>query len=96
MGGAVRDRREKPMIDKSGVQRTDIRVSPDGAQSAPAGAGQDVPALKPFEVRLIANIREDWALEFGSREVRLVIEYQNGVPVLIRATGERVKEEKLK
>ena len=84
------------MIDKPGARRTDVRVGPDGTKGAPAGAGQAAPALKPFESKLIANIRRDWALTFGSREVRLVIEYQDGVPVLIRVTGNRVKEEKLK
>ncbi len=96
MGGAVRDRCEMPMIEKPGARRTDVRVGPDGAKGAPAGAGQAAPALKPCESKLIANIRRDWALKFGSREVRLVIEYQDGVPVLIRVTGNRVKEEKLK
>lgn len=88
---------EKPMIDKSGVRRAETRVSPnDGARSVPAGAGPTASALKSFEAKLIANIREDWALKFGSREVRLVIEYQDGVPVLIRITSNKVQEEKLK
>lgn len=34
--------------------------------------------LRSCEAKLICCIRNDWALEFGSREVRLVIEYQEG------------------
>ncbi|MCL6553193.1 MAG: hypothetical protein K6W08_08750 [Firmicutes bacterium] len=52
--------------------------------------------LRPCEAKLLAYIRNHWALEFGTREVRLVIEYQNGVPVLIRVTGNIVREEKLR
>jgi len=52
--------------------------------------------LRPCEAKLLAYIRNHWALEFGTREVRLVIEYQNGVPVLIRVTGNVVREEKLR
>lgn len=96
MGGAVRGWGAESMTDKSGVRPTDLRVGPDGTRSAPAGAEPSVSALKSCESKLIASIRGDWALEFGSREVRLVIEYQDGVPVLIRVTGNAVKEEKLK
>ncbi|MDR7555329.1 MAG: hypothetical protein QN157_06940 [Armatimonadota bacterium] len=52
--------------------------------------------LRSCEAKLLSYIRNHWALEFGTREVRLVIEYQNGVPVLIRVTGNIVKEEKLR
>ena len=55
-----------------------------------------MPVLRPCEARLIARIRGDWAVGFGSREVRLTIEYQDGVPVLIRVTGNRLQEEKLR
>ncbi|MBI3974953.1 MAG: hypothetical protein HY334_01015 [Armatimonadetes bacterium] len=51
--------------------------------------------LRSCEARLIASIRNDWAVQFGSREVRLIIEYQDGVPVLIRVVESSVKEEKL-
>ncbi|MDQ7857912.1 MAG: hypothetical protein QN174_02455 [Armatimonadota bacterium] len=53
-------------------------------------------ALRPCEAKLVACIRNHWALDFGTREVRLVIEYQDGVPVLIRVTGNIVREEKLR
>lgn len=52
--------------------------------------------LKPYEAKLLKYIRSHWALDFGTREVRLLIEYQDGVPVLIRVTGNTVKEEKLR
>lgn len=54
------------------------------------------PGLRSCEAKLIRYIRDRWAIEHGSRAVRLVIEYQDGVPVLIRVTGNTVKEEKLK
>jgi hypothetical protein len=52
--------------------------------------------LRSCEAKLLSYIRNHWALEFGTREVRLVIEYQNSVPVLIRVTGNVVREEKLR
>lgn len=52
--------------------------------------------LKSCEAKLITYIRKDWALAFGTREVQLVIEYQEGEPVLIRVTDNKVTEEKLK
>lgn len=54
------------------------------------------PALRSCEAKLLACIRNDWALDFGTREVRLVIEYQDHTPVLIRVTMNTVKEEKLR
>jgi len=57
---------------------------------------QTEPTLRSCEAKLLGLIRDRWALDFGSREVRLLIEYQDGVPVLIRVTGNSVKEEKLK
>jgi len=53
-------------------------------------------ALRGCEVKLIDFIRNHWTLEYGSREVRLIIEYQDKVPVLIRVTENVIKEEKLK
>lgn len=53
-------------------------------------------SLRPCEAKLLNLIRNRWALDFGTREVRLVIEYQDRFPVLIRVTGNVVKEEKLK
>jgi hypothetical protein len=41
--------------------------------------------LRSCEAKLIEAIRNDWALDCGSREVVLVIEYEDGVPVTIRA-----------
>lgn len=64
-----------------------------------SGGGVAAPreqTLRSCEARLIACIRNDWALAFGSRKVRLVIEYQEGVPVLIRVTENAITEEKLK
>ena len=52
--------------------------------------------LRSCEAKLVSFIRDHWALDFGTREVRLVIEYQDRLPVLIRVTGNVVKEEKLK
>ena len=54
------------------------------------------PGLRSCETKLLGLIRNRWALEFGTREVRLMIEYQDKVPVLIRITENVVKEEKLK
>lgn len=82
-------------VDKTGkaanrvVDRTDSAVV---RTPAPTPDGD----LRPCEAKLLAYIRNHWALEFGTREVRLVIEYQNGVPVLIRVTGNIVREEKLR
>ncbi|HEU4679278.1 MAG TPA: hypothetical protein VFS35_07140 [Terrimicrobiaceae bacterium] len=52
--------------------------------------------MRSCEAKLLACIRNDWALDFGTREVRLVIEYQDHTPVLIRVTMKTVKEEKLR
>ncbi len=77
--------------------RTEMPVAgPDGAQGSGTSVGRSEPALRSCEVTLIARIRNDWAVQFGSRDVRLIIEYQDGVPVLIRVTANTVKEEKLK
>ncbi len=66
------------------------------ATGAARGAEAAAVSLRSCEAKLIASIREDWALQFGSREVRLIIEYQDGLPVLIRVTDNKVKEEKLR
>lgn len=68
----------------------------DGARVGAAAAARPEPALRSCEAKLLSCIRNHWAVEFGTREVRLVIEYQNGVPVLIRVTANRVTEEKLR
>jgi hypothetical protein len=68
----------------------------DGVGSRGVTAGQAEPVLRSCEAKLIDYIRNHWALEFGSREVRLIIEYQNGVPVLVRVTENTVREEKLR
>lgn len=52
--------------------------------------------LRACEAKLIGNIRGPWAIDHGSRAVRLIIEYQDRVPVLIRVTKNVVKEEKLR
>lgn len=52
--------------------------------------------LKSCEAKLVSLIRNHWALDFGTREVRLTIEYQDKVPVLIRVTENVVREEKLR
>lgn len=52
--------------------------------------------LRGCEAKLIDFIRNHWTLDYGSREVCLIIEYQDNVPVLIRVTENVVKEEKLK
>ncbi|MGH2395633.1 MAG: hypothetical protein ACRDFW_01315 [bacterium] len=54
------------------------------------------PALRSCEAKLLACIRNDWAVDYGTREVRLVIEYQDRTPVLIRVTMNTVKEEKFR
>ena len=82
------------MTDEPATMRTHAHfLSERGPGSGAAAAEQ---TLGSCEARLIACIRNDWALAFGSREVRLIIEYQEGVPVLIRVTASRIKEEKLK
>ena len=55
-----------------------------------------VAGLRSCEAKLLARIHNEWALDFGTREVRLLIEYQDGVPVLIRVTDNTVREEKLR
>lgn len=71
----------------NGNHKTDHqRTGPDRLESP----------LKSCEARLLACIRGDWAVEYGTREVRLLIEYQDGTPVLIRVTANAVKEEKLR
>lgn len=52
--------------------------------------------IRSCEAKLIDSIHNHWALDFGTREVRLLIEYQDKVPVLIRVTENTVREEKLK
>ncbi len=54
------------------------------------------PALRSCEAKLLDRIRNDWAVDYGAREVRLVIEYQDHTPVLIRVTMNTVKEEKFR
>ncbi len=68
----------------------------EGVRVSAAAAARPEPALRSCEAKLLSYIRNHWAVEFGTREVRLVIEYQNGVPVLIRVTANRVTEEKLR
>ncbi len=68
----------------------------EGAPGSTTTVEQWEPALRSCEARLIARIRNDWALRFGSREVQLVIEYGDGLPVLIRVMENRIAEEKLK
>jgi hypothetical protein len=70
-----------------------IRQSIDGVGII--GTGTD-PALRSCEAKLLAHIRTDWAVDYGTREVKLLIEYQDGAPVLIRVTKSTVKEEKLR
>jgi len=69
---------------------------PEDVPSLEATVRQAGPALRSCEAKLLGAIRGPWALAFGTREVRLLIEYQDGVPVLIRVTGNQVKEEKLR
>ena len=52
--------------------------------------------LRSCESKLLALIRTRWALEYGTRRVGLIIEYQDRVPVLIRIVENSVAEEKLK
>lgn len=54
------------------------------------------PALRSCEAKLLASIRNDWAVDYGAREVRLVIEYQDRTPVLIRVTMNTITEEKFR
>ena len=54
------------------------------------------PALRSCEAKLLATIRNEWAVDYGSREVQLIIEYQDRTPVLIRVTMNTVKEEKFR
>lgn len=68
----------------------------DGVRASAAEAARPEPALRSCEAKLLSYIRNHWAVEFGTREVHLVIEYQDRVPVLIRVTANRVSEEKLK
>ena len=80
-------------------RRVRTNVNPTGrveAKSSDMAAGPPEQTLRSCEAKLITYIRKDWALAFGSREVQLVIEYQEGVPVLIRVTDNKVTEEKLK
>ena len=73
-------------------------ANPTGHVEDRSGDIADLPeqTLKSCEAKLITYIRKDWALAFGTREVQLVIEYQEGEPVLIRVTDNKVTEEKLK
>ncbi|HET7852954.1 MAG TPA: hypothetical protein VFM04_00645 [Candidatus Methylomirabilis sp.] len=70
-----------------------IRQSGNGPEKVSHPVG---PALRSCEAKLLACIRDEWAVEYGSREVRLVIEYQDRTPVLIRVTMNTVTEEKLR
>ena len=54
------------------------------------------PGLRSCAAKLLARIHNDWVLDFGTREIRLLIEYQDGVPVLIRVADNTVREEKLR
>lgn len=81
-GGALSTKRPPSVLVSSGAEKTTVDHSD--------------PGLRSFEAKLIDLIRNGWALEFGTREVRLVIEYQDKVPVLIRICENVVKEEKLK
>lgn len=78
-----------PPVGPRGQQRTFSEGSLDGLERGDA-------TLRSCEAKLVSFIRKHWALDFGSREVRLVIEYQDHLPVLIRVTENVVKEEKLK
>lgn len=68
----------------------------DGVRGSPGATVRPEPTLRSCEAKLLSYIRNHWAVDFGTREVRLVIEYQDGVPVLIRVTANRVTEEKLR
>jgi hypothetical protein len=85
-GGAVSVRRPS-----SGIVSSERAHKPEADTVNLPDAG-----VRSCEAKLLGLIRNRWALEFGTREVRLVIEYQDKVPVLIRITGNVVKEEKLK
>lgn len=69
-------------------------MNPNGG-AVPA-ASYTASGLKSCEAKLVSLIRNHWALDFGTREVRLTIEYQDKVPVLIRVTQNVVREEKLR
>jgi hypothetical protein len=81
-GGAISAKRPPSVLVSSGTEK--------------AAVDHSDPELRSCEAKLIGLIRNHWALDFGTREVRLVIEYQDNVPVLIRVTENVVKEEKLK
>ena len=72
------------------------------AESRPSAVRGLSPSARPAagfrscEAKLMARIHNEWALDFGTREIRLLIEYQDGVPVLIRVTDNTVREEKLR
>ena len=70
-----------------------IRQSGDGSQKVTRPFS---PALRSCEAKLLASIRNDWAVDHGSREIQLIIEYQDRAPVLIRVTRNTVKEEKFR
>ncbi len=85
------------MTEKLAAKRSDAHAPhSDGARGSAIPLGRAAPLLRSCEVELIGRIRGDWVVAFGSREVRLIIEYQDGVPVLIRVMENTVKEEKLK
>ncbi len=81
-GGAVSAKRPLSVLAPSGAERATADDSDSDRRSC--------------EAKLVNLIHNRWALEFGSREVRLVIEYQDKKPVLIRIIENVVKEEKLK
>ncbi len=70
-----------------------IRQSGDGTEKVTRPVN---PALRSCEAKLLACIRNDWAVDYGTREVRLIIEYQSRTPVLIRVIKNTVTEEKLR
>jgi hypothetical protein len=80
---------------EAGMTPETISVSA-GPQGVARTAMRLDPVLRSCEAKLLMCIRNHWALDFGTREVRLLIEYQDGVPVLIRVTDNAVREEKLK
>lgn len=82
-GGALSAKRPPSVLVSTGTDKAAVVDHSD-------------PELRSCEAKLIGLIRNHWALDFGTREVRLVIEYQDNVPVLIRVTENIVKEEKLK
>lgn len=86
-GGAVSSDGETAMEVESRSRSPAVRsIAPN-----PAVAG-----VRSCEAKLMARIHNEWALDFGTREIRLLIEYQDGVPVLIRVTDNTVREEKLR